>query len=237
MNSGNKVAIMQPYLFPYIGYWQLINAVDIFVIYDNIQYTKKGWFNRNRILMNGKDMLFSLPLKKDSDYLDVHERYLSESAGQAIKKLEAQIQAAYRKAPFFDEIFPLIKECLHYDEKNLFKYIYHSIELINDYVGIDTNIIVSSGINIDHDLKSDKKVLSICKEMKSDIYINPIGGLDLYDKSIFSDHGIELFFIKSREIIYPQLTNEFIPSLSIIDVLMFNSKDKVKKYLDEYDLV
>ena len=74
-----KLAIMQPYFFPYIGYFQLIKSVDEFVIYDNIQYTKKGWINRNRILVNGTDYLISLPLKKDSDYLNVVDRQLAES--------------------------------------------------------------------------------------------------------------------------------------------------------------
>lgn len=228
---------MQPYFFPYIGYFQLINSVDEFIIYDNIQYTKKGWINRNRILVNGKDQLITLPIKKDSDYLNVIERELSESWDKDKNKILNTIKSSYSKAPYFKEIFELISQCLNISERNLFRFIYGNIILINNYLDIKTPIVISSTVNIDHDLKSQDKVLVLCKSRNATQYINSIGGVELYNKEIFSQQGIKLNFIKSNPIQYKQFHSIFIPWLSIIDVLMFNSKEKVKEYLNNYTLI
>ena len=232
-----RLAIMQPYFMPYIGYFQLINSVDKFVIYDNIQYTKKGWINRNRILANGKDQLITLPIKKDSDYLNVVERELSESWDKDKSKMLNVIKASYNKAPYFQETFELISKCLNNPEANLFRFIYDSIVLINDHLEIKTPIIISSTIDADHTLKSQDKVLSLCKEQNADIYINSIGGIELYDKETFKQNNIKLNFIKSNPIQYKQFNNEFVSWLSIIDVLMFNSKEQIKEYLNNYTLI
>jgi len=222
---------------PYIGYFQLIKSVDEFIIYDNIQYTKKGWINRNRILVNGKDQIITLPIKKDSDYLNVAERELSESWEKDKNKMINIIKSSYSKSPYFKESSELIFECLNNSEKNLFKFIYDSIIMINEYLGIKTSIIISSSIDANHTLKSQDKVLSLCKAQNADVYINSIGGVELYDKTIFKENGIDLNFIKSNPINYKQFNNEFIPWLSIIDVLMFNSKEQIQKYLSNYKLI
>jgi hypothetical protein len=232
-----KLAIMQPYFMPYIGYFQLINSVDQFIIYDNIQYTKKGWINRNRILANGKDQLITLPIKKDSDYLDVVKRELSESWRKDKNKMINVIKSSYNKAPYFEETFELISKCLNNPEENLFKFIYDSIVLINSYLDIKTPITISSSINANHALKSQNKVLSLCKVQNADVYINSIGGVELYDKETFKQNGIKLNFIKSNPIKYKQFNNEFVSWLSIIDVMMFNSKEQIQEYLNEYTLI
>jgi hypothetical protein len=232
-----KLAIMQPYFMPYIGYFQLINSVDEFVIYDNIQYTKKGWINRNRILVNGKDQLFTLPIKKDSDYLDIAERTISETWVKERIKLLNVIQSSYIKAPYSKEVNELIKDCLLDNETNLFKFLLNILNKINNYLNILTPIKISSDVKIDHSLKSQDKVLSICGEQKANTYINAIGGIELYDKEIFSQQNITLNFIKSENIEYKQFNNEFIPWLSIIDVMMFNSVEDIKKYLNSYTLI
>lgn len=234
---SKKIAIMQPYFMPYIGYFQLINSVDEFIIYDNIQYTKKGWINRNRILVNGKDYLITIPLKKDSDYLNVVERELSDSWIKDKNKMINLIKSSYSKAPYFKETFNIILQCLNNSERNLFKFIYDSVILINKYLEIKTSIVISSIINIDHTLKSQEKVLSICKSQNADVYINTIGGVELYDREIFKQNGIKLNFIKSNTIQYKQFNNEFIPWLSIVDVMMFNSKEKIQEYLNNYTLI
>jgi len=228
---------MQPYFMPYIGYFQLINSVDEFIIYDNIQYTKKGWINRNRILVNEKDQLITLPIKKDSDYLNVIDRELSESWKKDKNKILNVIKSSYNKSPYFQETFELISKCLNNSEINLFRFIYDSIVLINNYLEIKTPIVISSTINANHTLKSQDKVLSLCKEQKADVYINSIGGVELYDKETFKQNNIELNFIKSNPIKYKQFNNEFVPWLSIIDVMMFNSKEQIKEYLNNYTLV
>ena len=231
-----KIGIMQPYFFPYIGYWQLMNAVDKFVIYDNIQFTKGGWIRRNRILLNGEDKMISLPIKKDSDYLDVNKRYLSETFEKEKYRMTNQIKAAYSKAPEFDVIFPLIESAIMCNEENLFNFIYSTIKTIINYLGINTDIVISSKIEMDHSLMNRNRVIEICKKLEADQYINPIGGTELYDKEDFKSQGIALYFIKTDPIEYKQYDNSFIPNLSIIDVLMFNSKDKVIRMLDCYEL-
>ncbi|HSX29866.1 MAG TPA: WbqC family protein [Candidatus Saccharimonadales bacterium] len=232
-----KTAIMQPYFMPYIGYWQLIASVDTFVVYDNIEYTKKGWFNRNRILDGDHDRLFTIPIKKDSDYLNVVDRYRSDDSEKEIRRTLAIIQQTYRKASQYAVAYPLIEACFLHDDKNLFGYIYNSIKAICEYLDITTDIVVSSTVDADHSLKGQQKVLAIAKATGADMYINASGGVDLYDKDVFKAEGIELNFIKSRPIEYKQFDNPFVPWLSIIDVLMFNDKEKVKHMLNEYELV
>jgi hypothetical protein len=232
-----KIAIMQPYFFPYIGYFQLINSVDEFVIYDNIEFTKKGWINRNRLLVNGVDAYISLPLKKDSDYLQVKDRFLADKWEGERKKMLNRINESYRRAPFFRETFEVLEKCIMYEDRNLYNFIFHSVQILIHYLGIDTKLTVSSSISIDHQLKGENKVIAICKEQKAEIYINPIGGVTLYDKELFRSHNLELQFQKSNTINYKQFNNEFVPWLSIIDVMMFNSKDEIISYLTSYSKV
>ncbi len=230
-----KLGIMQPYFFPYLGYWQLINAVDTYVVYDNIQYTKKGWFNRNRFLQNGKDALFTIPLKKDSDYLNVIDREISEVFEK--RKLISQIQNAYSKAPYIKTVMPIIENIVNYNNNNLFYYIFNSITTINNYLNITTPIVISSSIDCNHELKGQDKVLEICKAMHANTYINAIGGQKLYSCEDFKKKGIELKFLKMIDIKYPQFKNEFVANLSIIDVLMFNSLGQIKEMLNSYELI
>ena len=227
---------MQPYFLPYIGYFQLISAVDLFIIYDNIKYTKKGWINRNRMLLNGSDAIFSLPLKKDSDYLNVVDRQLSPDFDR--KKFLNQMRGTYIKAPQFNVVWPLIEEIVDYEGVNLFHYLHYSLVKICEYLGLSAQIKISSEIGIDHELKNQDKVLSLCEAVGASTYINAIGGADLYAKDIFLERGIELKFIKSLPFEYPQLGNTFIPWLSIIDVMMFNPLDVMQNYLiTNYELI
>ncbi len=231
-----KTGIMQPYFFPYIGYWQLINVVDKFVVYDNIQFTKKGWIKRNRILMNGKDKMISLPIRKDSDFLDVNKRFLSETFAVEKKKIINQIKSAYSKAPQFDAVFPLVESAINCGAENLFDFIYATIKSIIKYLEIDTEIIISSEIDMDHSLRNRDRVIETCKALHCNQYVNPIGGTDLYDKDDFASNGIDLKFLKTDSFEYKQFDHPFIPNLSIIDVVMFNSRDRMKEILEYYSL-
>jgi len=231
-----KVAIMQPYFLAYIGYYQLINSVDKFFIYDNIEYTKKGWFNKNRILLNGKDKLFTIPLKSDSDYLPVNERFVAENFSKERHKIIQWINISYKKAPFYKENIQFIESLFNQDNDNLFDFIYFSVNQVCDLLKIKTKIIKSSELEINHSLKSENKVLAICKFLNADIYINAIGGKELYSKEIFMQNNISLNFIRTRKIEYKQFSNEFIPWLSIIDVLMFNGVEKTKYLINEFDI-
>jgi hypothetical protein len=232
-----KLAIMQPYFFPYIGYFQLMNAVDEFVMYDNIEFSRKGWVNRNRILVNEKDEYITVPLKKDSDFLDIKDRHVADTWPSDRKKMLNRITESYRKAPHFGSAFLTVERCLLCEETNLFQFLFNSMNLIKEYLGIQTPLVVSSSIRIDHTLKGDKKVMAICKARETTTYINPIGGTELYRKEDFKDLGLELFFLKANHITYPQFNNQFVPSLSIIDVMMFNSKQKIEDLLLQYALM
>src|SRR3989304_5720878 len=231
-----KIGIMQPYFFPYIGYFQLSQAVDQFIVYDNIKYTKKGWINRNRILHNGKDMMFSLPLKSDSDYLNVDERELASDFNR--NKLLNQIKAAYRRAPYFPHTFPLCEQVVHFEDENLFRFLHHSIVKTCEHLGITTEVKISSDIAIDHNLKNQEKVIALCNAVGASTYVNAIGGMELYSKETFREKDIELKFIKSKPFEYVQFDDEFVPWLSIIDVMMFNPIEKTLAGITgNYDLM
>lgn len=228
---------MQPYFFPYIGYFQLMNAVDEFIVYDNIEFTKKGWINRNRILVNGEDAYITLPLKKDSDYLDIKDRFLADTWTQERVKMLNRIKDSYRKAPQFKEVFPLIESCILFEEKNLFNFIFNTIHQIKSHFRIATVLKKSSEISFDNTLKSEEKVIAICKSIEAKQYINPIGGITLYDSVRFSKENIELTFIKPEPQPYFQFENPFVPYLSILDVMMFNDSDKCSQMLSSFRLL
>ncbi len=228
---------MQPYFLPYIGYWQLISAVDVFVVYDNIKYTKKGWINRNRFLLNGKEAVFSLPLKKDSDFLDINQRVLAGSFDR--KDLINRFREAYRKAPQFSAVMPVIEEIIRFPSNNLFEYIFHSIGKICGFLEISTPLVVSSTVDCDHSLKGAERVQAICKALGADTYINPIGGTELYSKEDFKNKDLGLFFLRPLAFEYEQSGNAFVPCLSILDVLVFNSTQTVREMIGEkhYSLI
>jgi hypothetical protein len=203
------------------------------VIYDEIEYTKKGWINRNRFLSNGNADYFTLPLKKDSDFLFIKDRYLSDQWVQDKIKIKNKIIGAYSKAPFYKESFELFLNCLEYTDQNLFNFIHHSLIKICDYLNINTPILVSSSLNIDNELKSKDKVISICKRLNATTYINPIGGIELYAKEDFISQGIALEFFKTNNVNYSQFKNDFVPFLSILDVLMFNPREIVIEFVNK----
>ncbi len=227
------LAIMQPYFFPYIGYWQLINAVDTFVIYDDVNFIKQGYINRNSILALGKAQVFTLELAGASSNKLINE---IEVRTNTIKLLKT-VKQNYIKAPYFEVVFPIIEDVLMQDEKNLAKFLGYSFEKISKYLVLNTKFIYSSDIEKDSSLKAQDKVIDICKNLEAKHYINAIGGQELYDKETFKQKNIELNFIKTELVAYNQFKNEFVPYLSIIDILMFNSKEVIKKMLSGYELV
>ena len=227
---------MQPYFFPYIGYFQLIAAVDLFILYDNVKYTKKGWINRNRMLQNAKDVMFSLPLKSDSDFLDVCQRELAPDFNR--EKLLNQFKGAYRRALYFEQTFPLVEQIVRYEDANLFRFLHHAIVKTCEHLGITTEIKASSNIAIDHDLKNQDKVLALCGAVDAKTYVNAIGGMELYSKETFREKGFDLKFIQTKPFEYPQLGDTFVPWLSIVDVMMFNPLDTIQTCIStNYELI
>jgi len=231
-----RAAIMQPYFLPYIGYFQLIAAVDVFVLYDTIQYTKKGWVNRNRLLRSGQPATFSLPLRSDSDYLDIRDRQIAPDFDPG--RIVRQFEGAYRRAPWFGETMALLERVLGCPERNLFAFLESSIRATCDHLGIATAIERSSAIAIDPDLRREGRVIAVCREIGAATYVNPPGGVELYDRNQFTENGLELRFLQPRPFTYHQFDHPFVPWLSIVDVLMFNSVSDVRERLASgYDLI
>lgn len=231
-----KIGIMQPYFIPYIGYWQLINAVDKYIIYDDVNFIKGGWINRNRILVNGQPKYFNIPMINGSSNRLINEIGVSTNVKLINKNLRI-IDAAYKKAPHYTEVYPLIESVLKTDENNLAKYIEHSLRLISDYLGITTEMISSSSLNKNSTLKAQDKILHMCELLGATEYYNAFGGINLYSFRDFNEKGIELKFIKTGEIKYRQFTEEFQSNLSILDIMMFNSRESIKKMLDNFELI
>lgn len=237
MSQSVKIAIMQPYFLPYFGYWQLMNYVDIFVVYDDIEYTKKGWINRNRFLLNGQPEIFSLPLKKDSDFLKIFERQLSKKFSKEKVKLMRRLETAYRNAANFQEGESLLADIFASTETNLFGFIYQSVEHVRVRLDISNQLIVSSTLGIPHQFKGQDRVIAICKALGATDYINPIGGAELYNKQVFSVEGIRLYFQRIKPLEYQQFNYEFVKNLSILDSIMFLGVQGVRKLLPKIDLL
>ncbi len=227
---------MQPYLFPYIGYFQLINAVDRFILLDSVAFINRGWINRNRIVLNGKEHMIVVPLEKASQNRMIMDIRVAADTGWKAKFLKT-IYYGYHKCRHFGEVYPLIESILAFGEMHVSGLVCRSIEAINAYLGIRTTVVpTSSGYNNDH-LHAADKIIDICRREGATEYVNPIGGVDLYDKEQFRAHGIELKFLKTKQFQYRQAADVFIPNLSIIDVLMNTSGTDMAGLLAQYDLL
>jgi hypothetical protein len=226
----HKIAIMQPYLFPYIGYFQLIKSVDTFIVYDDVNYIKGGWINRNNLLINGEKRLFTISLKQSSSYKLIKEIEIKDD----FKKFHKTIQSSYGRAPYYKDVVNLLEEIIDYKNRFLSDFIFNSLLRIIQYLNIETEILLSSAIPKNIELTGERRVIDICLRMNATQYINAIGGKNLYDVQNFQKNGIELKFIEPELNHYKQFNNSFISGLSIIDVLMFNSIEDVNNLLNQY---
>ncbi len=229
---------MQPYLFPYIGYFQLIQAVDKFVVYDDVAFIKQGWINRNQILLNKNKHMFHIPLDGASSFRRINEIYVSYNPLNWETKFFKTLNQAYRKAPFYDKILPLIESViLKQQGVPISEVALKSISKISEYIQLKTQIIESSSVYNNHELNGEDRIKDICKRENAKIYINAIGGKKLYDKADFATIGVNLFFLEGELKPYKQFKNDPIPGLSIIDTLMFCPPEEIKNILTHYRLV
>lgn len=231
-----KIGIMQPYFLPYIGYWQLMNAVDKYVIYDDVNYIKAGWINRNRILVNGQPTYINLPLLGISQNKLINEIQVNHDPKQMAKTLR-MVEMAYKKAPYFQQVFPLLEKILSCGKENAAEFIAESFRIINAYLGINTELIMSSSIEKDNSLRGQDKILAICQILGGTEYYNAIGGQELYNFDDFRQLNMELSFVKTNPITYKQYGGEFQSSLSILDVMMFNSVEEIQQMLQQFTLI
>lgn len=228
---------MQPYIFPYIGYFQLINAVDKFVFYDDVNYIKQGWINRNKILVSNKDYLFTIPLKNASPFSLISEIYISRDLFSKWKsKFLQSLNQSYKKASNFENTINLIESVFQKEYVTISQLSIESIKTISEFIGIKTEFVISSETYQNKELGRQERLIDICRQEKANHYINAIGGQELYKKEDFLKEQIRLDFIKTLPIEYKQFNNEFVPWLSIIDVLMFNEKNKITEFLNQYTL-
>ena len=232
-----KIAVMQPYLFPYIGYFQMIKAVDKFIFYDDVNFIKQGWINRNKILVNKKEFLFTVPLQKANSFCLIKDTLINEKLYDGWKiKFQQTINQNYKKAPYFDVIVNLIHQVLDQGCKTISELAIISTVVISKYLKLETEFIISSEKYHNQEFDRLERLLDICKIENATQYINAVGGQELYKKEDFLAEEIKLNFIKSNFIQYKQFENDFVPWLSVIDVLMFNSVSDIHVMLDKYNL-
>ena len=233
-----KLAIMQPYIFPYIGYYQLVGSVDKFIFYDDVNFIKRGWINRTNIISKEGKQLLTINLIKSSQNKLINEIELLGTNDKVLKT----IQFTYVKAPFYNEIMPLVESVIMAPKKLISDYAANSIKSVIDYLEVGTEFCFSSE---DHSTTSGyekaRRLMDICRKENADVYYNSIGGMAIYTKEEFEQNGVDLYFLKAHDNIeYDQShihKDDYIPSLSIIDVLMFNGKEKTKELLTHYDLI
>lgn len=227
------LALMQPYFLPYIGYWQLINHVDTFVIYDDVNFIKQGYINRNTILSQGNAQYFTLETRGASSFKNICDI----NVGDNREKLLKTVSNNYSRAPHYSDVMPLIERIISNNEPVLSKYLGYSISSIADYLHLEADIIYSSDIKKSPDLKGKDRVINICQILGANTYVNSIGGQALYDREDFHRHGIQLQFLKSNLPEYRQFNHEFVSGLSILDVLMFNDRSSIIGYLEDFQLL
>lgn len=230
------VSIMQPYFFPYIGYWQLINSADTFVIYDDVQFIKSGWINRNRILTKSGVQFINLPVKGIGSSKLITDIDIDDDATRW-RKLSTKIKMTYSGCSSFKEVEEIVDGIIDYRTPKAADYLDTLIRTIARELSINTEILRSSELNLDTGLKGEERVIGVCRLLEADRYINMIGGVDLYNPQHFLNYGIEIKFLKPAIYCYPQYNDVFVPSLSIIDVMMFNGIQNTKKMLEGFELV
>ena len=228
------IAGNQPYFLPYIGFWQLVNAADLFLIGDNYNFIKRGWIQRNRILINGKPFFFGLEVKHITSFRKINEtEFIDFDVAQKLNT----VYRAYRKAPQFDAGYNLVKTILDNPERNVAEFLFQSIKDVCRFLGIDTKFIRSSEIPGNDSYKREYRIYDFCHRLGGDTYLNAVGGQDLYHFDDFEKHGVTLKFIHPNIRPYKQFYNEFVPGLSILDVIMFNSLETIKEMLNDFSVI
>ena len=225
-------AVMQPYLFPYIGYYQLVNASDVFIVYDDVTFIKQSFINRNSILTNGEPKRFSLPVPgASSNALIKNLDY-----APAVKLLKT-VQQNYSKAPYYQDVIGIISSILTKKSRSVARLNELSIRKVFDYLGLKKQIVFASDLDYDRTADRADRLITLTKMHGCMHYINSPGVKELYDKKYFDKQGIKLSFIQSEIKPYTQASKEFVPYLSIIDILMNCSKEEIYKMLSNYKLI
>lgn len=223
-----KLAIMQPYFVPYIGYFQLMAAVDRFVLFDDVSFINRGWINRNRILVGGREHLMTIPLRGASQNQLINQIALDDDLSWRAKLLKT-IEQSYRKAPFYAETMPLVKDMLSCPETMLAPWLRYSLTAVHAWLELPCQIVASSAQYENQDYKGARRILDICRQEQASVYVNAPGGKDLYAPADFAALGMQLRFLQPRVAEYDQGGPAFMPGLSIIDVLMHQGRAATRR--------
>ncbi|MES2721597.1 MAG: WbqC family protein [Pseudomonadota bacterium] len=229
-------ALMQPYLLPYIGYFQLIAAADVFVIYDDVQYMRGGWINRNRILLNGAPHWLTLPVEHSGEVRTQIRDTRYQLSASNLRKLTGQLDAAYRKAPWAKAVQPMLGQIFATPEPNVAAFNALAIGAVCEALGIGTEIVRSSTLGRDTSLGGQEAVIDICRRLGADHYVNAAGGVELYQAQAFAEQGLALSFIRSQAPPYRQFGEPFVANLSIADLLVFCDAEQRAEQLAAYSL-
>ena len=237
MRYSRRIAIMQPYIFPYVGYFNLIEASDQFIFYDDTNYINKGWINRNRILMNNSDLLFTIPLDKASQNRLINDIKPIIESGYT-KKFFSRIEHSYKKAPYYSDVLEVLNSVFNSQCDSISDLAINSVVSVFSYLEKDIRYARSSSLSPPTiGMEKSDRLIQITKNMNYNKYVNSIGGQDLYNKEYFKARGVQLDFVQPKLTEYKQYNDNFVPGLSIIDILMFNDKKVVKEMMKSYTLL
>jgi hypothetical protein len=231
-----RLAVMQPYLFPYLGYFQLMHSVDRFVLFDDVAFIKRGWINRNRILVNGAEHLFSVPVENMSQNRLICDTLIAAD-GQWKSGLLKTLEWNYRKAPCFGVVFPMIAEILGSEERRIARFIADGLAVLRAYLGLSAELVIASVRYANQHLKGEDRILDICRQEGACAYHNAPGGAALYDRARFASEGIALRVLEPHLPAYRHTAKPFVAGLSIIDVLMWNPQTEARSMVENYALV
>lgn len=234
MRLSQRLSVMQPYVFPYIGYFHLIEASTEIIFYDDVNYIKGGWINRNRILLGGQDLMVTVPLKDASSFRTIAETMTNMKPTFRVK-LAKQLAAAYAKAPFYEAVSQMVLNVFDRENGSVADLAIDSILAVYSYLGLPIKWSKSSQEWPEtKSMQRADRLIFMTQQLGYSSYVNPLGGSELYQKEYFSERGVSLSFVQSEQLSYKQFDNQFVPWLSIIDVLMFNDVATVRQWFSKY---
>jgi hypothetical protein len=235
-----RLSIMQPYFFPYIGYFALIKNVDRFILLDEVQYIRHGWIERNRIINpKGEFTYIQVPLIKEEGRNTIIKRLRIRNDEEWQRKILSQLEVYRKRSPHYYAVRNLIADCISGDDSSIVGLNYRTLRAVCDYLEISTTIEIFSEMNlsIQQPNHPGEWALNICKAIGNvEEYWNPIGGKEIFNKGSFETSGIHLGFLEMNKNQYQQGELVFQENLSIIDLLMFNSKDEVKTMINNFTI-
>lgn len=234
MQPSKKIAIYQPYFFPYLGYWQLLDAADVFIVGDSFQYIMRGFINRNTILLNHAPHRFTMSVRGGSPQKRISEVEVIDD----FRKLRKTLRHAYGNAKHYSEAMDLIEHILCFPDRRLARFLGHQIATVAEYMGLGTEIVYMSELSdLGETSSREQRLCGWVKQVRGNCIVNPTGSKSLYSPSDFTRRGVTLAVLEPHQVSYPQNTRNFIPNLSLIDALMHCSKAQLASLVRSYDII